>query len=160
MKIRILNVFLPIIIVFLIPLTSMAQEEDACLTDEIRGACIEYGNEYGICPEILMSLIITESRGQADAVGGRCMGLTQINPKWHDDRMKRLGVTDIFDTHGNILVATDYLAELRDTYGEISLALDIYHGDSKAFSNYENGILSDYAREILERSAEMEVERR
>lgn len=158
MKRRILTVFLPIIIAFLIPSVSIAQGNDTCLSDEIRGACIEYGNEYGICPTILMALIETESRGQADAVGGGCMGLAQVNPKWHADRMKRLGVTDIFDVHGNILVATDYLAELRDTYGEISLVLDIYHGDSKAFDNHRDGILSDYAREILERSAEMEEE--
>lgn len=80
----------------------------------------------------------------------------QISVKWHKGRMKRLGVTDLFDERGNILVATDYLTELRDEYHEISLVLDIYHGDSKSFENYENGVASDYARAILERSAELE----
>lgn len=111
--------------------------------------------DYGIAPELLMAIIETESRGQADAKNGGCYGLMQISKKWHKDRMKRLGVTDIFDERSNILVGADLLAELRDEYHELSLVLDIYHGDSKAFKNYENGIMSDYARKILERSAEL-----
>ena len=119
-------------------------------------ACEEYGEAYGICPEFLMAVVETESSGKAYAENGGCKGLMQISTKHHADRMERLGVSDIYDERGNILVGTDYLAELFDEYEEASLVLDVYNGNSKAKSNYENGILSEYAGKILDRSEELE----
>lgn len=156
MKAKIMIAFLPIIIAFQITNRVEADGTDTYISETAQEACIEYGEQYGICPELLMAMIETESCGQADAENDGCYGLLQVSKKWHKDRMKRLGVTDIFDERGNILVGTDYLAELRDEYHEVSLALDIYHGDTKAFENYEKGIMSDYARTILERSVELE----
>lgn len=153
---RILMVFLPIIMAFQFPLTAVSKDADTWLSEEVQNYCEEIGEEYGICPEFLEAVIETESRGQADAENGWRKGLMQISEKWHRDRMKRLGVTDIFDEYGNILVGTDYLAELFEEYGEASLVLDIYHGDSKAMYNDESGILSEYAEKILGRSAELE----
>lgn len=135
----------------------ISQDNDTYISDTAREACVEYGEEYGICPELLMSMIEVESGGQADARNGTCCGLMQISVKWHKDRMGRLGVTDIFDERGNILVGADYLAELFERYHEASLILDIFNGNSKAQENYESGILSDYARTVLERSAELEI---
>lgn len=153
---KLLIVFFPIAMLFCTNMTAQAEETDTCISETAQNACHEIGGDYGIKPELLMAIIETESRGKSDAVGGNCLGLMQINPKWHKDRMERLGVTDLFDEYGNILVGADLLAELRDEYQEISLVLDIYHGSSKAFQNYENGVVSDYARKILERSAELE----
>ena len=153
---KILIVTLPIIMAVLILKTVHAKENDVYISDEAYRACIEYGEEYGICPELLMAIIETESRGQADAEKGGCYGLMQISRKWHKNRMERLGVQNIYDERGNILVGADYLAELKNEYHELSLALDIYHGDSDAFENYKNGIVSDYVKVVLERSAELE----
>ena len=148
--------FFPIIIAFQFPLTAVSKDADTWLSEEVKEYCVEIGEKYGICPEFLEAIIEAESRGQADAENGGCKGLMQISEKWHIERMERLGVTDIFDEYGNILVGADYLAELFEEYGEASLVLDLYHGDSKAMYNYENGILSKYAGKILERSAELE----
>lgn len=153
---KILTVFLPIIIAFQFPMTVTSQEADTWLPEDVQNYCEEIGGEYGICPEFLEAIIYSESRGQADAKNGGCKGLMQIAENWHRDRMKRLGVTDIFDEYSNILVGADYLAELFEEYGEASLVLDIYHGDSRAQYNYERGILSEYAEKILDRSAELE----
>ena len=114
------------------PMTAVSQDNDTYISDTAREACIEYGEQYGICPEILESIIEAESRGRPDVKNSSCCGLMQVSVKWHKDRMERLGVTDIFDERGNILVAADYLAELFEKYHEASLVLDIYHGDSKA----------------------------
>jgi soluble lytic murein transglycosylase-like protein len=111
---------------------------------------------YGVCPELLMAIIETESSGRSWVENGDCKGLMQVSQKWHRDRMDSLGVTDIFDLYGNILVGTDYLMELAERYGEISYVLDIYNGNSKAEYNYENGIISKYAGKILERAEELE----
>ena len=154
---KILTVFFPILMAVQFPMTVTSQEADTWLSEDVQSYCEEIGEEYGICPEFLEAIIETESSGQADAENGGCKGLMQISEKWHRDRMKRLGVTDIYDTYGNILVGTDYLAELFEEYGEASLVLDLYHGDSRAQNNYENGILLEYAAKILERSAELEI---
>lgn len=140
----------------LTPMTAVAQDKDTYISQIAQEACMEYGEEYGICPELLMAMVETESGGNPKAENGGCIGLMQISERWHRDRMERLGVTDIYDERGNILIGTDYLMELAGRYGDVSYALDIYNGNSKAEYNFENGIISPYAEKILERSAELE----
>ena len=119
-------------------------------------ACVKYGEEYGICPELLMAVAETESGGDRMARNGSCKGLMQISERWNADRMRRLGVTDLYDEEQNIHCGADLLAELAERYGEVSYALDRYNGNSRATYNYEHGILSAYARKVLERSEKLE----
>lgn len=158
-KCKILSVFLPITISLAFSITAYASEEDTFLSKEAVDACEEYGEEYNICPELLMAIAEAESSGNPKAENGSCKGLMQVSEKWHKDRMERLGVTDIFDTSGNILIATDYLCELFEKYEDVGMVLMVYNGDSNA-KNYMNGKakLSGYAEKILERSAELEKE--
>lgn len=135
------------------PLVLNAQGKETIISGEAYEACVEYGEEYGICPELLMAIIERESRGKPDAENGSCKGLMQVSVRRHKDRMKRLNVADIFDERGNILVGTDYLAELFKKYNEVSKVLMVYNGDSRAF---EEGYISDFVKGILERSAELE----
>lgn len=118
--------------------------------------CEEVGEEYSICPELLMALIEKESSGHADAQNGSCKGLCQISEKWHSDRMERLGVSDIYDPEGNIRLAADYLTEMGAKYLDIGLVLMKFHGESDAENKAERGELSDYAIWILERSETLE----
>ena len=76
---------------------------------------------------------------------------------FHYDRMEHLGVEDIFDAYGNIMVGTDYLVELIEMHGDIGVALMVYNGDSSAM-DYANGNceISNYARGIIERSYQLE----
>jgi soluble lytic murein transglycosylase-like protein len=136
--------------------TANAQSRDTYISDTAYEACVEYGEEYGICPELLMAIAERESGGNPTAESGGCSGLMQISAKWQKPRIESLGVEDIYDERSNILVATDYLSELFEEYGEVSLVLDKYNGNSKAEYNYNNGIISDYARKILIRSEELE----
>ena len=116
----------------------MATEvQDTWISDEYLHYINEICEEYCICPELVMAIIERESSGQADAVNGDCKGLMQINEPYHTDRMKRLGVTNLFDPYGNILVGVDYLSELAAEFEDIAFVLDIYSGNSKAFQNYE-----------------------
>ena len=149
------SLFLTISITF--PVNAQSDEpQDTYLSEEIQGYCVEVGELYGVCPELLMAMIESESGGNPNAENGSCKGLMQVSERWHKDRMEKLGVADIYDEYGNILVATDYLMELADEYEDIGYVLDTYNGNSKADYNYENGILSYYAEKILERSAELE----
>lgn len=149
--------FVLCIVLFLSCSTAVfSQDNETYISKEIQWYCIEIGEMYGVCPELLMAMIEAESSGNPKATNGNCKGLMQVSDKWHKDRMKRLGVTDIYDSYGNILVGTDYLMELAEKYGEIGLVLDLYNGNSKAYYNYENGIASQYAKKILARSEQLE----
>lgn len=119
--------------------------------------CTEIGEEYGICPELLMALIERESSGHADAQNGSCKGLCQVSERWHGDRMERLGVSDIFDPEGNIRLCADFLDELHAEYEDIGLCLMVYSGKSDAVEIAERGELTYYAEWILDRSAELEL---
>lgn len=125
--------------------------EDTYIKAEYVTICEEVGEEYNICPELLMALIEKESSGRADAQNGSCKGLCQVSEKWHSGRMERLGVTDIYDPEGNIRLAADYLTELGAEYEDIATVLGWYHGEADP----ENKI-STYTTWILERSEELE----
>ena len=125
------------------------------LSDEAYEYCVQIGEEYGVAPELLMSIIETESTGNARAYNAGCVGLMQVNPSYHADRMKRLGVTDLTDEYSNILVGTDYLAEMFMEEEDVALILSKFHGESRAYDTYEAGALSKYAEKILERAEEL-----
>ena len=118
---------------------------------------LEYVCEQkAICPELVQAIIETESNWDPEARNGDCVGLMQISEKWHQDRMERLGVTDLTDPYDNILVGVDYLQELTSRYVDQAMVLMIYNGDSRAWKFWETGEMSEYARKILERAAELE----
>ena len=82
----------------------------------------------------------------------------QVSPQWHKERMERLGVTDLTDPRQNMAVAVDYLAELAAEYEDVGAALMKYNGDRRLDELLEGGMadVSDYARAVLELSAELE----
>nr|DAP20753.1 MAG TPA: hypothetical protein [Bacteriophage sp.] len=114
-----IKLFLPIIIALSITFTSTAQPTGSFISEEAQESCVKYGEEYGICPELLMAMIEKESSGRPDVESGGCKGLMQISDRWHKDRMERLGVTDIYSVDGNIHVGADYLAELFEKYCDV-----------------------------------------
>lgn len=150
---RMIKVFLPIIMWSFVEFTSTAQPAGTYISEDAQEVCVKYGEEYGICPELLMAMIERESSGRPDAESGGCKGLMQISDRWHKDRMERLEVTDIYDVDGNIHVGADYLAELFEKYEDVGNVLMVYHGEKDAATKTE---LSDYADWILTRSAELE----
>lgn len=125
--------------------------EDTYIKAEYVEYCVEIGEEYNLCPELLMALIEKESSGRADAQNGSCKGLCQVSEKWHSGRMDKLGITDIFDPESNIRLCADYLTELGAEYEDIATVLGWYHGEADP----ENKI-SAYTTWILERSEELE----
>lgn len=142
---------------FLCYIAANGKENDTYIAEEYQQYCVEIGNMYGICPELLMAMIESESSGNPNAQNGNCKGLMQVSGKWHKDRMKKLGVADICDPYGNILVATDYLMELAEKYEDIGMVLMVYNGDSRAKDYWDGtGKLSKYADKILTRSEVLE----
>jgi soluble lytic murein transglycosylase-like protein len=121
---------------------------------EVQAAAKHYGELYSISPEFLEALAYSESRYQPDASNGECVGLMQICPRWHWDRMERLGVSDeeLWTVEGSMAVAADYLAELFERYGDADPAVILmaYNGDGR-LESYRAGTceMSAYAAEVL-----------
>lgn len=110
--------------------------------------CALYPN---VRKELVMGVISVESNFQQDVIGGGAWyGLMQVDPKWHSERMDRLGVTDLLDPHSNILVGVDILSELITKYGNEAYALMAYNG-GPAYANrmIASGSISEYASYIL-----------
>ena len=140
------------------PQSVMAKEEiePTHISVEAQVSCYEYGEMYDICPELLMAMIEAESSGNPKAENGDCKGLMQISERWHTGRMEEIGADDIWSETDNIHIGANYLHELFNRYEDVALVLMVYNGESDAVEKAENGYISDYARKILDRSAELE----
>lgn len=112
--------------------------------------CDGYSN---VTPELIQSVIMSESSYDPNAKNGDYVGLMQVGQRWHRERASNLGVEDLYDPYGNILVGVDYLDELiASTNGDCALALMIYNmGYKKAYQLYSSGHISSYASTILSR---------
>lgn len=136
-------------------ITVHANDRQTQISNKAYWGCVEIGLLYNISPELLMAIVETESNGDKYAKNGTCKGLMQVSVKWHKDRMEKLAVINIYDEYSNILVATDYLRELIDKYGDIRYVLDVYNGNSQAKYNHEHNITSEYSRKVITRAYEL-----
>lgn len=130
---------------------------DVPLDLELQLFIIQTCEDYHIEPSIVIAMIERETRFDADAIGDNChsFGLMQIQQKWHQKRMDKLGVTDLMDPYQNVLVGIDYLAELCGMYEDIEMALMAYNAGCSGAHQYwfSKGIFSNaYSQGILERS--------
>lgn len=153
MNIVVLSLFLQ-----LVSLGKAPYEEETYLDDQIWQACISMGTEYdtyGVTPELIMAMVELESSGNPNAENGSCKGLMQISEVWHEDRMERLSVENIFDVWDNILLGTDYIAELLEQTNDLALALDLYNGNANAYYYYETNTYSPYAEWVISRTEEL-----
>tara|TARA_Y100000389_G_scaffold142110_1_gene140069 strand:- start:1256 stop:1687 length:432 start_codon:yes stop_codon:yes gene_type:complete len=69
--------------------------------------------EFDIEKTLILSVIKKESQCSQTALGtSDDRGLMQVIPKWHHDRMDKLGVTDLFDPMQNLRVGAHFLMSL------------------------------------------------
>lgn len=103
----------------------------------LRAACEETGIPY----ELALAVIRQETEFR-NVVGddGRSAGYMQVQRRWHEDRMARLGVTDLTDPYGNFRVGCDYLAELLRKY-PLEEALTAYNSGKPGKSAYASNVL-------------------
>ena len=101
------------------PETTAPERYDIPLSEGLQDYLIATARSYGLDPALVIAVIWRESCYQMDAVGdaGQAIGLMQIQPRWHQERMDRLGVTDLADPRSNILVGCDILSEVIGRYG-------------------------------------------
>lgn len=109
------------------------------LQELLWAACEETGCPY----ELALAVIFRESTYRnVNGDNGNSIGYMQVQPCWHQERMERLGVTDLSDPLSNFRVGCDLLAELIDRYGSAESALTCYNTGSPGTSGYANRVLS------------------
>lgn len=117
--------------------------------------CRDY--EVDFCT--VLAVIEVESGYQWQASSGTAVGYMQISPKWHQERMERLGFADVMNPYWNIKTGIDYLAELLGRYdGNYSKALTAYcWGPSGAYDTFfRKGVEgSEYSQEVQERAEQI-----
>lgn len=104
----------------------------------LRAACEETGIPY----ELALAVIRQETEFcNVTGDDGRSVGYMQVQRRWHEDRMARLGVTDLADPYGNFRVGCDYLAELLGKY-PLEEALTAYNSGKPGKSAYASNVLA------------------
>ena len=103
----------------------------------LRSACEEAGITY----ELALAVIRKETDFR-NVVGdnGDSIGYMQIQPRWHEERMERLGVTDLADPYSNFRVGCDFLAELLEKY-TLEEALTAYNSGKAGQSEYATSVM-------------------
>lgn len=111
-------------------------------------ACTETGVQY----ELALAVVRQEtSFRNINGDNGNSIGYMQVQPRWHYDRMERLGVTDLSDPYSNFLVGCDYLAEVIGKDKGLEWALMSYNGgQSYANKLAKAGKVSKYATNVLD----------
>lgn len=127
---------------------------DVPLDDDLQRHIWEESREKGVPAELVLGVIRKESNFEADVVGdyGRSVGLMQIQPRWHKERMEYLGCFDMTNPFDNVTVGIDILAELLAEYQTTKMALMVYNAGATGAKDawFDRGIYSnEYSQTVL-----------
>lgn len=112
---------------------------------------IEEGG-YDVHPALILSMIESESMYKWQEKNGEHYGLMQINPKWQQARMEKLGIEDLAaNPYDNLRVGIDFMQELLDTYENEYVALNVYNTGGTC-----GGYATAYSTKIMDRKVEIE----
>jgi hypothetical protein len=139
------------------PETTIVETEyyDVPLSRTLQDYIFELCEERDIEPALVIAIIERESKYEADTIGdsGDSLGLMQIQPKWHSERMTRLGAKDLLNPFDNVLVGIDILDELIDSGNSLEWALMAYNGgNAYAYRLVSEGVISEYATTVINTS--------
>ncbi len=131
-------------------ITEIETVEERSFNDEVPLGCEEQQLLQDACTEfevpyaLALGLIETETNFRnISGDGGASSGYMQIQQRWHQDRMDRLGVSDLDDPEGNFRVGLDFLSELYEDYGTWEMALTVYN------RGHNPGFITDYAYKVM-----------
>ena len=119
---------------------------DPVLVTQLQKSIKTYAKEYNLPPELIISVIYRESTFKPTAVSkAKCLGLTQINPKAHPEKIKAMGIkyNEIFYIDNNVHLGCWVLREYIDKYKSVDKALKKYVGGN--LNGYVSDILKTYS---------------
>lgn len=121
-------------------------------TEQVVQAAYAAADEVGMDPLLLLAVAAVESSFNplAESVMG-AKGLMQIIPKWHREKLERLGGdAALFDPEANILLGARILKEYVHRTGTLEAGLQFYNG---AFFDPS----AEYARKVMAERARLQA---
>lgn len=123
------------------------------LAQRIVSASYAAGGKFRVKPPLLLGVIAVESSFNPSAFNGVDMGLMQVNPAYHPEKVARIGGADrLFDIDKNVYVGAWVLRQFIDATRSESTALLRYSGSQKFGRDYPVRVATQ--RQALEREAE------
>lgn len=132
------------------------------LSEDLQEYIFQLCKEHNIAPGIIMAMIERESSFKADAVGdkGNSEGLMQIQKRWCQEMMDKLGCQNLLDPYQNVTVGINLVAELKDKNADFYWVLMAYNGgETYATRKLQAEDFSEYAVEVVARASELNNER-
>lgn len=132
---------------------------DIPLSKDLQNHIFQICESRNIDPSIALAMIFRESTYRDYLIGdnGNSFGLMQIQPRWHQARMDRLGCTNLLDPYQNVTVGLDLFGDLMSTGKGVEWALMAYNGGGTyADKKASQGVVTDYAKSVLQKAAELE----
>lgn len=108
--------------------------------DVVRLAFKE-GQRYGLDPMLILAVIAVESRFNPDAESEQgAMGLMQVVPRFHPEKIAALGVSSVLLPDANIALGTRILRDaIRRGGSDVAAGLQLYNGavddETQAYAN-------------------------
>ncbi len=131
-------------------LLKLRPQLDVAMATEISKAVLKYATQYRLPPEFVVHLMKRESGFNILAVSkAGAVGLMQILPKAHKDKMAKMGIdhSQLFHIDNNVRLGCWILRDYYDQTGSIEKALRKYVGGSN--TSYTQDILIGYANETI-----------
>lgn len=112
---------------------------DIPLSDELQRTVMELADRYGLCHELILAVIMTESSGRPDMTGdeGDAVGLMQIQPKWYQELISDTGL-DVYKPAENVELGIIILRDfIRENDGNLDRALKQYNSGNPDYEGNE-----------------------
>jgi soluble lytic murein transglycosylase-like protein len=113
--------------------------QDAAL--EVVGAAFREGKRYGLDPMLILAVIAVESRFNPVAESEQgAMGLMQVVPRFHPEKIAALGVSSVLLPDANIALGARILKDaIRRGGSDVATGLQLYNGavddETQAYAN-------------------------
>ena len=116
--------------------------------DEVVRAAVREGQRHGLDPTLILAVIAVESRFNPFAASEQgALGLMQVVPRFHMDKIAAIGVPSMLLPEANIAIGTRILKDSIRRGGSDAAGLQLYNG---AFDDetraYANRVLSERRR--------------
>jgi hypothetical protein len=123
---------------------------DPVVVEKIAMMVEKYSVEYKIPPELILAIIEKESSFKQLAISSAdCVGLMQINPKAHPEKIQDLEKGQIYHIDHNIRVGCMIFREYFEATNNIEETLSKYLG--KKDINYINNILVSFSNMLIKK---------
>lgn len=127
-----------------------SQAEEIVLTAE------QNAEEHNLDPNLILGIIAKESSFRphvTSSVGA--VGLMQVFPKWHPEKIEGLSYDELFETGTNVRIGTTILVEyIAWAKGDLAKALKRYSGNARQYAErvlkYKDSIDARMATEVAQ----------